>query len=46
MAMEGDKWRVKRGDCLWNIAAAVYNNGRRWGEIADANGISRKSGLI
>lgn len=46
MAREGDKWRVVRGDCLWNIAEAVYGNGRRWTEIADANGISRKSGLI
>lgn len=26
MPKEGDKWRVAKGDCLWNIAAnsAVY----------------------
>lgn len=41
MPREGDKWRVARGDCLWNIAKAVYGNGARWTEIADANGISR-----
>lgn len=41
MPREGDKWRVARGDCLWNIARAVYGNGTRWTEIADANGISR-----
>lgn len=41
MPREGDKWRVVRGDCLWNIAKAVYGNGARWPEIADANGIPR-----
>lgn len=41
MPREGDKWRVVRGDCLWNIAKAVYGNGVRWPEIADANGIPR-----
>ena len=46
MAREGDKWRVVKGDCLWDIAEAVYGNGRRWTEIADANGIKRSSGII
>lgn len=43
---DGDIWVVARGDCLWNIAAQVYGNGRKWTQIADANGIKRSSGLI
>ena len=39
MPREGDKWRVSRGDCLWNIAKSVYGNGARWPEIASANGL-------
>ena len=39
MPREGDKWRVVRGDCLWNIARSVYGNGTRWPEIASANGL-------
>ena len=39
MPREGDKWRVASGDCLWNIARAVYGNGARWPEIAAANGL-------
>ena len=46
MAREGDRWRVVRGDCLWNIARSVYGNAYRWTEIADANGISRSTALI
>ena len=46
MPREGDKWRVVRGDCLWNIARSVYSNAYRWTEIADANGISRRTALI
>lgn len=46
MPREGDKWRVRRGDCLWNIAKSVYGNGTRWTEIADANGISRSRPII
>ena len=46
MAREGDKWRVKKGDCLWNIAKSVYGNPYKWTAIADANGISRKTALI
>lgn len=43
---EGNIWIVAKGDCLWNIAAKVYGNGRKWTQIADANGIKRSSGLI
>lgn len=39
MGMQGDKWKVVSGDCLWNIARAVYGNGARWPEIAAANGL-------
>lgn len=39
MALEGDKWRVVKGDCLWNIAKSVYGNGTKWTEIASANGL-------
>ena len=39
MGLENNKWRVQRGDCLWKIAASVYNNGNRWREIASANGL-------
>lgn len=46
MPKEGDKWRVAKGDCLWNIAVSVYGSGSRWTEIADANGVSRKTALI
>ena len=46
MAREGDKWRVVRGDCLWNIAKASYGNPYKWTEIADANGVSRRTALI
>jgi hypothetical protein len=41
MAREGDKWRVVKGDCLWNIAKSVYNNPYKWTQIADANGIAK-----
>ncbi len=46
MAKEGDKWRVVKGDCLWNIAQSVYGDPYRWRDIANANGISQSSGLI
>lgn len=48
MPLENDKWRVVRGDCLWNIAANknVYGNGLKWTAIADANGISRSNPTI
>lgn len=46
MPREGDKWRVAKGDCLWNIAQSVYGNGARWTEIADANGIPRNRTTI
>lgn len=46
MAREGDKWRVVKGDCLWNIAKSSYNNAYYWTKIADVNGISRSTALI
>lgn len=46
MPREGDKWRVARGDCLWNIARAVYRNGARWSEIASANGLATSGNPI
>lgn len=46
MPREGDKWRVDRGDCLWNIARAVYGNGARWPEIASANGLATRGNPI
>lgn len=46
MAREGDKWRVVKGDCLWNIAKSVYGDPYRWRDIANANGISQTTALI
>lgn len=46
MGMENGKWRVVKGDCLWNIANSVYGNPYRWRDIANANGIPQSSGLI
>ena len=46
MPREGDKWRVARGDCLWNIAKSVYGNGARWPEIASANGLATSGNPI
>lgn len=39
MGMENGKWRVQKGDCLWNIAVSVYKNGSKWKDIAKANGL-------
>jgi nucleoid-associated protein YgaU len=30
---------VRKGETLWSIAAQRYGDGKRWREIADANGI-------
>ncbi len=46
MPREGDKWRVAKGDCLWNIARSVYGNGSRWKEIASANGLATSGNPI
>ena len=46
MPREGDKWRVVKGDCLWNIARSVYGNGARWKEIASANGLATSGNPI
>lgn len=35
------KWHVKRGDCLWDIAAIMLGNGRRYPEIKTANGLKQ-----
>ena len=39
MGMVGDQWEVTRGDCLWNIAKAVYGDPYMWGDIANENDI-------
>lgn len=46
MPREGDKWRVAKGDCLWNIARSVYGKGTRWPEIASANGLATSGNPI
>lgn len=46
MALENGKWRVVKGDCLWNISKSVYNNPYKWVDIANANGISQKNPVI
>lgn len=46
MPLENGKWRVVRGDCLWNIAKSVYKNPYRWTDIASANGVSQRTALI
>lgn len=46
MALIDGKWHVVRGDCMWNIAASVYGNGRRWPEIANANGVPTSNPVI
>lgn len=30
-------YRVKKGDCLWNIAKELLNDGKRWPEIYETN---------
>lgn len=30
-------YKVKSGDCLWNIALRYYGDGRKWTKIRDAN---------
>lgn len=37
---------VRRGDTLWSIAAAVYEDPARWRPIADANGIANPRALV
>ena len=46
MALVNGKWKVVKGDCLWNIAKTVYKNAYRWTEIAKANGISQSRPII
>ena len=33
-------YTVRRGDTLWDIACHLYDNGGRWREIADKNGVT------
>ena len=46
MPLENGRWRVVRGDCMWEIARAVYGDGRQWPVIADANGVPRSNPVI
>jgi len=46
MGLENNKWRVVKGDCLWNIAKSVYKNPYRWTEIAKANGLATSGNPI
>ena len=39
--MSTGEYVVKPGDSLWNIAVMKYDDGYKWAEIADANGIDR-----
>ena len=38
-----DTYTVEKGDTLWSIAERVYGNGKRWRDIAEANGIEEPS---
>jgi nucleoid-associated protein YgaU len=38
-----DTYTVQKGDTLWSIAERFYNSGKRWRDIADANGIDDPS---
>lgn len=40
------KWKVDKGDSLWNIASVVYNDAKLWTIIANANGIPQSTALI
>lgn len=39
-------YTVKKGDCLWNIAAEYLGSGLKWTYLADINGISRSNPII
>ncbi len=36
-AIKGDRYKVQKGDNLWQIAIRAYNNGYKWVEIARVN---------
>lgn len=38
--IEGETYKVAKGDHLWNIALRAYGDGYKWAEIAKINGIS------
>jgi nucleoid-associated protein YgaU len=39
-AAMGSTYTVVKGDTLWSIAKRTYGDGRRWQDIAEANGIT------
>ena len=45
---ENGQWVVDDGDCLYDIAAqeSVYNDGSRWKEIAEKNGIDTEYPIV
>lgn len=46
MGLVNGKWKVVKGDCLWNIAKSVYKNAYKWKDIANANGIKQSNPVI
>lgn len=44
--MAARTYTVKKGDCLWTIAATQLGNPYKWTVIADLNGISRSNPII
>ncbi len=44
-AASSNRYEVRRGDTLWSIAMNVYGDGKRWRDIATANGIGDPKGL-
>ena len=43
--VQNSSYTVQRKDTLWSIAMRFYGDGKRWQEIAQANGISDPSRL-
>lgn len=42
---KASRYKVRKGDCLWNIAKTQYGDPSRWRDISKSNGL-RKPGLI
>lgn len=38
-AIQGNKYKVQKGDYLWDIAVRAYGDGYKWPEIAKANSL-------
>ena len=38
-AIEGDRYKVIKGDSLWNIAVRAYGDGYKWSQIAKENSL-------